>query len=423
MSPQFPSRDADEFARLLDDGGSTAVAERYADLVRTVTLLREQPRPEPRPDFVSDLRTRLMAEADAVLTPAPDAPLSLEVHRARRRGRRERHLGAAAAALVLVGATTGMAAAAQGSLPGQTLYPLKRGIESVEVHLSTSDATRGQQLLDQAATRLTEVRALLQQPSSPQSTDLVRATLEDFTSSADEGSKLLFSSYQREGDDSDIATVRDFTHGTMRVLSALAGSAPAATGDFTSAGQTLAAIDQQARVLCQGCSDVAPLTVPRALIDLTSAAALQQLVAGPAEKLAPGGDLAQRVRDEAAQAEKAAQSTPGTATGAPTPTEAAPTGQPSNGATGSPFSGMKSSGGDQQPLRQLLGGVTTAVPGVGGTVDGVTDGLKQTTDGLGSTLDGSSDGSLGGTLGTVGGTVGSTVDGVTGLLDGGASTK
>ncbi|MGN6782615.1 MAG: DUF5667 domain-containing protein [Marmoricola sp.] len=416
MSPQLPShRDAEEFARLLEGGGSTAVAERYADLVRTVTLLREQPRPEPRPEFVGDLRARLMAEADSVLLPAADAPRSLDAQRARRLGRRERHRGAAAAALVLVGATTGMAAAAQGSLPGQTLYPLKRGIESVEVHLSTSDATRGQQLLDQAATRLGEVRALVEQPATPQSADLVRATLDDFTSSADEGSRLLFSSYQQEGDDADIATVRDFTHGTMNVLTALVGSSPAGTAVFTSAGQTLAAIDQQARVLCQGCSNAAPLTVPRALIDLTSAAALHQLVSGPAEQVAPRGDLAQRVRDEAERAQKAANGTARPSSGGAAPATGTPTSRPSSGPTGSPFSGMNGSGDDQQPLRQLLGGVTTALPGVGGAVSGTTDGLKKTTDGLGGTLDS--------TLGTVGGTVGGTVDGVTGLLDGGATSK
>lgn len=412
MSPQFPShRDAEEFARLLEGGASTAVDERYARLARTVTLLREQPRPEPRAEFVSDLRARLMAEADTVLLAAPDAPSSLDAHRARRLGRRERHLGAAAAALVLVGATTGMAAAAEGSLPGQTLYPLKRGIESVEVHLSTSDSTRGQQMLDQAATRLSEVRALVDQPATPQSADLVRATLDDFTASADQGSRLLFSSYQRNGDGTDIATVRDFTHGTMDVLTALADSSQAGTGDFTSAGQTLAAIDQQARVLCQGCSDAAPLTVPRALIDLTSAAALQQLVTGPAQKVAPTASLAQRVRAEAERAQKAAGATQ-PSSGSTTATTGTPDNQPSSGATGSPLGGMKGSGGDNQPLHQLLSGVTTALPDVGGTVGSLTDGLQQTTSGLGSTLDGSS-------LGTVGGSL----DNVTGLLDGGTSTK
>ncbi|MGN6251873.1 MAG: DUF5667 domain-containing protein [Marmoricola sp.] len=415
MSPQFPARrDAEDFARVLDGSASSDVAERYAGLARTVTLLREQAPPEPRADFVSDLRARLMAEADVALRPVEGAPVSLDAHRARQRGRRERRLGAAAAAVVLVGATTGMAAAAQGSLPGQTLYPLKRGIESVEVHLSTSDATRGQQLLDQASTRLSEVRALVESPSGAGSQDLVASTLADFTRSADAGSTLLFSSFQGDGDAADIAAVRDFTHGTMDVLRALAGTAGEHHSAFASAGATLADIDQQARVLCEGCSDAAPLSVPSSLVDLTSAAALQQLVTAPAQATPRTPSGRDRLRAEVEAAQRAAgQLTGGGSTGTGTPgdgTTSAPA--PSAGPTDGPHLPGSTGSGDGQPLRHLVGGLVTALPGgVGGTVGGLTDGVTSgltggLTSGLGDTLDG------------VTGLVGGTLGGVTGLLGG-----
>ena len=54
----------------------------------------------------------------------------------RTRGKRERRLVAVASAAVLLGGTAGMATAAQNALPGEALYPIKRGIEKAEAGLS-----------------------------------------------------------------------------------------------------------------------------------------------------------------------------------------------------------------------------------------------------------------------------------------------
>ena len=106
------------------------------------------------------------------------APLTLPV---RQRGPRERRLVAAASVVVLFGGTASMAAAAQQALPGEALYPIKRGLEQAEAGLSVSTAGKGQDLLRQANDRLGEVEDLLATGSltaAPQ----VPGTLEDFTS-------------------------------------------------------------------------------------------------------------------------------------------------------------------------------------------------------------------------------------------------
>ena len=67
-------RAAEEFASVVDDPRGAA-ANRYADLLSTVDVLREQEIPAPRADFVADLRMRLMDAADTLLLPV-DAPLA-----------------------------------------------------------------------------------------------------------------------------------------------------------------------------------------------------------------------------------------------------------------------------------------------------------------------------------------------------------
>ena len=59
-----------------------------------------------------------------------------------------------------------MAAAAQGALPGEALYPIKRGIEQAQAGLSMTSAGRGRDLLDQADDRLGEVQGLLASTTS-----------------------------------------------------------------------------------------------------------------------------------------------------------------------------------------------------------------------------------------------------------------
>ena len=67
-------RRAEEFAALVD--GPSTRARRPADQRRaartsSTAAARDAARGTPRPEFVGDLRERLMAEADTVLRPGP----------------------------------------------------------------------------------------------------------------------------------------------------------------------------------------------------------------------------------------------------------------------------------------------------------------------------------------------------------------
>jgi hypothetical protein len=252
-------RRAEEFAAAVD-GRSHDADSPLRDLVVVATRLRSHAADSaavPRLEFSQDLRARLMAEAEHAL--APHAPLTLPV---RERGPRERRLVAAASVVVLVGGTAGMAAAAQDALPGEALYPIKRGLERAEAELSISTAGRGQDLLHQAQDRLAEVEGLLAD-GSVTTTPQVPATLEDFITQAQEGAGLLLTSYEETRDPAAVAAVRGFATEAVATLRELARTAPpAAQDELADAALALADIDRQAVALCDSCGPGAPLELP-----------------------------------------------------------------------------------------------------------------------------------------------------------------
>ena len=279
MTPLFPAqRAAEEFEQALGGTATQAVADRYGDLLETVEVLRAQPEVLPRAEFADELRLRLMTAAETELVAAPNVVRLAP----RRTSKTRRRLGTAAASLVIVGGTAGMAAAASGALPGEPLYPVKRGVEQAGAAVRMSDAAEGEALLRQAATRLDEVRALQAQGSADP--ELLATTLDSFRTAADEGSQKLFTAYQAEGNSQDITTVRDFTAAQMADVAALAASTstPRPTRALLDAADTLADIDQQARVLCGTCGPEAALAPPEALSAGAGAAAADNLLARPA---------------------------------------------------------------------------------------------------------------------------------------------
>lgn len=391
MTPLFTARRAaEEFAGVIE-GSRSDVADRYSSLTATIELLREQPAVEPRADFAADLRSRLMLAADTLLATVPHS-----IDAAAREGlvvpmptRRQRLGTVAAAAFVVVGGTTSMAVAAQGALPGDVLYPVKRGIESAQSQLSTSDAGRGTAILGQASTRLDEVRSL---NADNADTGQIEATLAAFEASANDGADLLFASYQTDGRSSDISTVREFAASNMESLSALADTAPASTqGSFASAAETLTQIDTMARVLCGTCG-TDELGLPD---DLSSASDLNTLVTMPT--LGAAQAAADQRKEQAALAEAA---------------EAASQDRPAELPTGGSEPDAASTlpdGGEviepkpvDSPLKQTTTATTDGVTGLLDQVTESTGGLtKPLTDGLNTTLEG---------------TLGGTVDALDGLL-------
>ena len=277
MSTLLPARRrAEKFAALVDATSSTGADEPYAPLLEVVGALRAaaEEGPAPRADYVADLRSRLMAEADTALVPT-DARLVLpQRHPTTRKHNR---FTAAVAGLVLVGSGAGLAVAAQSSAPGDGLYPLKLGLEHVDERLNLSDAGRGRDQLGQATARLGEVDTLLERDAPDAQ---VAATLRSFASSAGDGADVLFRAYQRNGDDDDIATVRDFAGTEMGVLTDLSAKAPRSLqSDFDEAAQLLSDLDRQATTLCDDCGPRGPLAVPARLRPVSHESALVDLLA------------------------------------------------------------------------------------------------------------------------------------------------
>lgn len=304
MTPLFPAqRRAEEFDQVLAGTATAAVADRYAGLLATVTSLRTLPEVSPRPAFVAALRGRLMAAAETDLVAAPPvvrapARTTPQVSRSRRR------LSAAVASLVVVGGTAGMAAASSGALPGEALYPVKRGTESLAIALRFGDSAKGSALLGQAATRLQEVHDL--QANGPASAALVAETIDSFRSSASEGADKLFTAYQAGGDSADITRVRTFTSQQMAELATLSPrTLPSEV--LVDAADTLAELDQQARVLCGDCGPRAPLLPPANLSAEAAAAAAANLLARPVTQAQ--ADIALADARRLAQLQRQAEST------------------------------------------------------------------------------------------------------------------
>jgi hypothetical protein len=244
-------RRAEEFAAAVDAPSTAPTRPELAELVDVVATLRAHPTEDatPRADFSAALRERLMTEAEATWAYDPSAArLTLPP---RPTGRRERRLVVAATALVLTGGTAGMAVAAQQALPGEALYPIKRGIEDVRTDLTGDDAAKGRTLLDQASNRLTEARALADAGGTDPA---VGATIDSFRTQALTGSDLLIESYGSTGDEAAVNDVRTFTEDGLAQLEALTELVPAdLQAPIQDAALTLQEIELRAAEACPTC--------------------------------------------------------------------------------------------------------------------------------------------------------------------------
>jgi Domain of unknown function (DUF5667) len=163
---------------------------------------------------------------------------------------------------VLLGGAASMAAASQHALPGEALYPVKRGLENASTSLATSQAGRGREVLAHASDRLDEVQGLVAAGAGtgdPQ----VPGALDEFTRQAREGSRLMLSSYSDTPSRATIADLRVFSARELRTLQAISGTVPAeAQPALRAAVLALRDIDARAAQVCATCSDLPPLRVP-----------------------------------------------------------------------------------------------------------------------------------------------------------------
>ncbi len=146
------------------------------------------------------------ADSDTIAEPIP-------LHGGGRAGRRARHsiggrrsgrsalaglrgrvvfAGAAAAAALLAIASGGVLASSN-SLPGDTLYPVKRVAESAGLALTFDEGSRARRHLEIAATRLSEVEELAHDTQSPLAPEVFTTAMDEFDTATNEGSELLLS--------------------------------------------------------------------------------------------------------------------------------------------------------------------------------------------------------------------------------------
>ncbi|MEU1008364.1 DUF5667 domain-containing protein [Streptomyces sp. NPDC088810] len=212
------------------------------------------PKPQLDPEVKVVQRAQLVAAMEAMLqegTGAADASVPEQrSHRARGahrasplgklRPRTRLTKGLAAGGLsvgVAAGAFGGVAAASSDALPGDSLYGLKRGIEDFKLnYLTDGDDQRGQTYLDQASTRLSEARRLLERGRGGhldhESIGEIRRTLAGMQHDVTEGHRLLHAAYAADPDSlGPIQALSAFSRSHREAWSALSDKLPVQLGD------------------------------------------------------------------------------------------------------------------------------------------------------------------------------------------------
>ncbi|MFF2139492.1 DUF5667 domain-containing protein [Streptomyces sp. NPDC058193] len=151
---------------------------------------------------------------------------------------------------VAAGAFGGVAAASSDALPGDSLYPLKRGMEDLSLGMADGDADRGEAYLDQASTRLSEARRLMERGRAGEmdheSIGEVRRALDGMTHDATEGHRLLHTAYERDGSIGPIQTLDSFTRSHRASWSSLRERLPVQLTDISDkVSSVFEAMDQE----------------------------------------------------------------------------------------------------------------------------------------------------------------------------------
>ncbi|WP_198020186.1 DUF5667 domain-containing protein [Nocardioides sp. J54] len=241
---------AEEFDALVS--GRAADSEAHAELLDLVAALRAVPPVEARPEFVSSLRSQLVAAAERAPVEAEEK-LAARLTPRQRRGSRERRLAAVVGGFAVVSATGSMAMASQSALPGDVLYPVKRAIENAETNLQSKPASKAGSLISHAEARLAEVQELTAKSADA---EVIASTLEDFTAQAQQASELTLEDYQATGKGEGIADLRAFAADSMDVLGALGPVVPEEVrAPLITATQTVRQVDAAAWEACPTCAD------------------------------------------------------------------------------------------------------------------------------------------------------------------------
>lgn len=146
MTEREDRSEAETFARQLEDGNGEGALLALAQQLR-----------EAGPEVLAPAAYRQALRERLIAAPAADAFAP-----ARPKRRRTAWLVAASTGFLLMGGV-GAASASEGALPGDVLYPIKRGIEETRLALAGDELSKGRLYLRQADRRLQEAKALQEQ--------------------------------------------------------------------------------------------------------------------------------------------------------------------------------------------------------------------------------------------------------------------
>ncbi|MCZ0980030.1 DUF5667 domain-containing protein [Streptomyces diastatochromogenes] len=151
--------------------------------------------------------------------------------------------------------------------PGDSLYGLKRGMEDIKLGMADDDADRGGIYLDQASTRLSEARRLMERGRAGEldheSLAEIRRVLGGMKHDASEGRRLLREAYDRDGEIAPMARLNSFAQAHRDTWNGLRDRLPVQLADVGSeVTDVFDAIDEDVEPL----QSVLPRTPERGVI-------------------------------------------------------------------------------------------------------------------------------------------------------------
>ncbi|MDQ0951677.1 hypothetical protein QFZ24_005600 [Streptomyces phaeochromogenes] len=260
------------------EGPAPAAVDRpeQGRMLSLATGLGELPKPELDPEVKVVQRAQLVAAMEAMLQEGtaagggaadPSVPEQRShrgrgAHRAtglgklRPRSRLSKGLAAGGLTVgVAAGAFSGVAAASSDALPGDSLYGLKRGMEDLKLGMADGEGDRGRLYLDQASTRLSEARRLMERgrsgPLDHESLGEIRRALSGMQHDASEGHRLLHEAYERDPDSlGPIQALSVFSQSHRDAWGALRDRLPVQLGDVSrQVSSVFDAIDEEVEPL------------------------------------------------------------------------------------------------------------------------------------------------------------------------------
>ena len=260
------------------EGPAPAAVDRPGQgrMLSLATGLGELPKPELDPEVKVVQRAQLVAAMEAMLQEGtaagggatdPSVPEQRShrgrgAHRAtglgklRPRSRLSKGLAAGGLTVgVAAGAFSGVAAASSDALPGDSLYGLKRGMEDLKLGMADGEGDRGRLYLDQASTRLSEARRLMERgrsgPLDHESLGEIRRALSGMQHDASEGHRLLHEAYERDPDSlGPIQALSAFSQSHREAWGALRDRLPVQLGDVSrQVSSVFDAIDEEVEPL------------------------------------------------------------------------------------------------------------------------------------------------------------------------------